>query len=150
MAKSLNKSEIYTNVVTSVTELLESSKTTKAFRTELLSILEINLAPKSSGSINPPILNDEGEIVEAYCRFHQRYEKVEDMVISNGKSKGYCKAGISRWNKNQTKVKSLDSEALAAMTDGDFDTAQAKALEAKETKESLTYDYDADWAEFTK
>ena len=85
-----------------VQKLLENNKASKALK----EALEELLAPKSAGSMaNPPKLDKDGNIVEAYCRFHQRYEKVEDMVVSQGKSKGYCKASISLWNKTNAKIK---------------------------------------------
>ena len=142
------KTELHTAVVAEVTTLLATTKVTKAFSESLMLILSNHLAPKSGGSANSPILDEEGNIVEAYCRFHKRYEIAENMVISQGKSKGYCKAGISAWNRNQSKVKALESEALAAMTKGNFEDAQAKSVEAKVLKDTLEYDYDADWASF--
>jgi len=147
----MTKKELHTQVRTQIDELLNTQpKLSKAFKESLVKIIDTNLAPKQGGggSQNPPKLDEDGNIVEAFCRFHQRYEAAEAMVISNGKSKGYCKAGISAWNKNQTKVKSLEAEALKAISEGDIETAQAKSKEAKETKESLVYDYEADWETF--
>jgi len=154
MAKQ-TKLQTYTNVLNSVQELLSTAKVTKGFTAELLQILETNLAPKSGGgSINPPILNDEGEIVEAWCRFHKQYEEVGNMVMSTGKSKGYCKASISLWNKTNSKIKALDSKAVEAMSNGDFESAQAIAQEAQGLKESFNsaefYNYERDWDEFNK
>jgi len=153
MAK-LTKAEVWTNVHEQVNELLEKSNVSKKFSEALLSLLEANIAPKSGGgvSINPPKLDEDGNIVEAYCRFHQRYEPVDDMVMSNGKAKGYCKAAISLWNKTNAKIKRLDSQAVDAMSEADFDKAQKIAKEAKELKDGFNqpdfYDYDRDWAEF--
>ena len=151
----MTKAQLWTNVQNQVNELLMASKVSKKFSEELLSILELNLAPKSGGSsINPPKLDEDGNIVEAWCRFHQRYEIVENMVISKGKSKGYCKASISLWNKTMATIKKLDSEAVDAMANGDFDKAQEIAMKSKELKDNFNkpefYDYDRDWANFTK
>lgn len=150
----LTKAQVWTNVQTQVEELLSNSKVSKKFSEELLNILEANIAPKAGGgtSLNPPKLDKDGNIVEAYCRFHQQYEPVENMVMSNGKSKGYCKASMSLWNKTNAKIKKLDSEAVDAMSDADFDKAQKIAKEAKELKDNFNkpefYDFDKDWAEF--
>ena len=155
MAK-LTKTQVYNNTVTQINELLENSKVSKKFKEKLFTILENNLAPKKGGSslAHPPKLDENGNIVEAWCRFHERYEPVEDMVISNGKSKGYCKASISLWNKTNSNIKKLDSQAVEAMAKGDFETAQELAKEAKELKDNFNkpefYDYDRDWAEFNK
>jgi benzoyl-CoA reductase/2-hydroxyglutaryl-CoA dehydratase subunit BcrC/BadD/HgdB len=153
MAKE-TKLQVWTNVQNQVLELVENSKVSKKFSEELLLILETNIAPKNGGgsSLNPPKLDEDGNIVEAYCRYHQRYEKVEDMVISNNKSKGYCKASISLWNKTNSEIKKLDSSAVDAMSDADFDKAQEIAKKAKELKDNFNkpefYDYDRDWAKF--
>ena len=58
-------------------------------------------------------------------------------TLSKGKSKGYCKASISLWNKTNAQIKKLDSQAVDAMSEGDFDKAQAIAKEAKELKKLL-------------
>ena len=151
----MTKTQLWTNVQNQVNELLKASKVSKKFSEELLNILETNLAPKSGGSsINPPKLDEDGNIVEAYCRFHQRYEASEVMVMSKGKSKGYCKAAISLWNKTNAQIKKLESEAVDYMSEGDFDKAQEVANEAKELKDNFNkpefYDYDRDWAEFNQ
>jgi hypothetical protein len=153
MAK-VTKQELWTNVQNEVLELLNGSKVSKKFSEQLIEILESHIAPKKGGgsSINPPILNEDGTIKEAWCRFHQRYEPASDMVISNGKSKGYCKASISLWNKTNSDIKKLDSQAVEAMANGDFESAQEIAKKAKELKDNFNkpefYDYDRDWAKF--
>jgi hypothetical protein len=153
MAK-VTKTQVWANVQSQVQELLKNSKVSKKFSEELMNILETNIAPKAGGgnALNPPILNEDGSIKEAWCRFHQRYEPAEDMVISNGKSKGYCKASISLWNKTNSEIKKLDSQAVDAMANGDFESAQEIAKQAKELKDNYNkpefYDYDRDWAKF--
>jgi len=153
MAK-LNKTQVYNNTVAQINELLKTSKVSKKFEGELLEILEANLAPKIGGgsSLHPAKLDDEGNIVEAWCKHHQRYEAASDMVMSNGKSKGYCKASISLWNKTNANIKKLDSQAVEAMVNGNFEKAQEIAKEAKEYKDNYNkpefYDYDRDWTAF--
>ena len=152
MAKE-TKAQVWTNVQKQVEELLSNSKVSKKFSEELLSILEANLAPKNgSGSANPP--KEIDGVMHYYCRFHQRYEPEQAMVMSGGKSKGYCKAAISLWNKTNSQIKKVESEAVEAMSNGDFEEAQKLAQKAKELKEAYNkpefYDYDRDWAEFNK
>jgi len=148
----MTKTELYNKVSTEVLELLESQpKLSKAFKEKLSNILDTNLRPKSGGNtMNPP--KEIDGVMHYYCRFHQRYELQDDMVMSKDKSKGYCKASISKWNKINSQIKKLDSQAVDAMANGDFESAQAIAQEAKELKESLnnpeTYNYDEDWANF--
>jgi len=147
------KTQLWTNVQKEVNELLSASKVSKKFSDELLSLLEARLAPKSGGSsINPPKLDEDGNIVEAWCRFHGCYEAYTNMVISKGKSKGYCKASISLWNKTNSTIKKLDSQVVEAMSEGDFDKAQEIAKNSKDLKDSYNkpefYDFDRDWTNF--
>jgi len=152
----LTKTQVYSNVVSEVEELLKNSKISKKFQDELYGILDNYLKPKNSegSSQHPPILNEDGTIKEAYCRFHQRYEPGENMVMSKGKSKGYCKASISLWNKTNSEIKKLESKAVESMSNGEFEEAQKFAKEAKELKDNFNkpefYDYDRDWSNFNK
>ena len=151
MAKE-NKTQLWINIQSQVNELLETSKVSKTFKDELIKLLEANLAPKAGGGIstNPSKIIDG--VMHHYCRFHQRYEVEDRMVMSQGKSKGYCKASISLWNKTNSEIKKLDSQAVDAMSSGDFDSAQEIAKRAKGLKDSFNnpefYDYDRDWASF--
>lgn len=113
--------------------------------------LEVLLAPKTSGgSANPP--QEIDGVMNYYCRFHQTYEPLEDMVMSKGNSKGYCKASISKWNKTNANIKKLDAQVQALVTDGNFEEAQAIAQESKGLKDGLNnpenYDIVEDWNAF--
>ena len=148
------KTQVWTNVQNQVVELIENSKVSKKFSDELLNILEAHIAPKSGGgSITNPPKEIDG-IMHYYCRFHAQYEPQENMVISNEKSKGYCKASISLWNKTNSSIKKLQDEVSDLMADGNFDEAQEVAKKAKVLKETFNspefYDFDRDWADFSK
>lgn len=145
---TLNKTQLYTTLVESMTLVFEENKVSKKAQDLLLAIIETNLKAKSVGaSINPPKLIDE--VMNFYCRFHERYEPIQDMVMRQDKSKGYCKASISLWNKTNSQIKKFDSEAVRALSAGDFDLAQEKASESKSLRELLNspshYDYEQDW-----
>lgn len=151
MAKE-NKTQTWLTLQSEVNNLLDSSKVSNTFKSALMQLLEANLAPKQGGGVsaNPP--KEIDGVMHYYCRYHQRYEAESAMVMSQGKSKGYCKASISVWNKVNSTIKSLDSEAVKAMASGDFDKAQEIALKCKDLRESFNnpsfYDYDRDWASF--
>tara|TARA_R110000851_G_scaffold45642_14_gene111606 strand:- start:1815 stop:2288 length:474 start_codon:yes stop_codon:yes gene_type:complete len=148
------KTQVWANVQKSVLELITENKVTKKFSDELLNILEANIAPKSGGGnmMNPP--KDIDGVIHYYCRFHKEYYPEDKMVMSNEKSKGYCKASISLWNKTNSNIKKLDSEAVNAMEAGDFDKAQKIAKESKLLKDNFNksefYDKERDWANFNK
>ena len=121
-----NKTTTYNNVMADVTELLSSIKMSKVNQEALLLILDENLKPKAGGghSANPAILDDEGNIVEAFCRYHQTYYPADEMVISNGKSKGYSKAAIAVWNKAQRDIKKMQDKVTELITADDFEAAK--------------------------
>lgn len=117
----------------------------------LYEALEAILAPKTNGgSTNPPKLIDG--VMHYYCRFHQAYEAEENMVLSAGKSKGYCKAAISIWNKRNSAIKKLEAEISELVMAGDFEQARECTTELKQAKATLndpkTYDIVVDWNVF--
>jgi len=152
--KQPTKSEVYESINASIQLFLEDHKLTKKAQDHLKQIIDDHLKPKAGGghSQNPPKLDDDGNIIEAYCRYHERYEPVENMVISGGKSKGYCRAAISKWTKATKEVKALEKASTDAVLEGDIDLAKEKAQEAKDLQSAITspsfYDYDKDWEAF--
>ena len=117
----------------------------------LYEALEAILAPKTSGgSSNPPKMIDG--VMHYFCRFHQAYEAEEKMVMSSGKSKGYCKSSISVWNKRNSAIKRKEAEISELVMAGDFTQAQECTIELKAMKDELnnptSYSLEVDWATF--
>ncbi len=149
----MTKTELHSNVTDAVRAFLEANKIAQGKQDGLLAILDDHLKPKNGGgAIHPPKLDEDGEIVEAYCRFHERYEAIGDMVVSRGKSKGYCKASISIWNRNNKKIKDLQAKSSDALEKDDLEEAKKASQEARELKTKLnsseSFDYDNDWKAF--
>ena len=132
-----------------VQELLSQHPTTSK---KIVQGLEDLLKPKQGGgsSTNPP--QEIDGVIHYYCRFHECYEPQEDMVMSKDKSKGYCKASISKWNKTNAYIKRLDGQMSTLVADGNFEEAQVIAQKSKELKSELNdprfYNFDEDWATF--
>ena len=135
------------NVWAQVEAILTSNKVKAIVVDELKAIL----APKTGGSVSNPSYVQDG-ITFHYCRFHQTYYAESNMVISGGKSKGYCKAAISKWNKTNAQIKRIESSAVGAICKGDFELAKNLGDEASELKAKLNepsfYDATADWEAF--
>lgn len=113
--------------------------------------LELILKPKSGGgSTNEPKMIDG--VMHYYCRFHQEYEAEEKMVMSAGKSKGYCKASISVWNKRNSALKRKEAEISELVMAGDFEQAKECSEELQTMKAELndpkTYNLESDWINF--
>ena len=147
----MTKTELYSNVSTQVLELITTSNMSKADKEKLMNIIDINLKPKSGGGSSNPPMEIDG-VMNHYCRFHQQYEPEENMVMASGKSKGYCRAAISKWNKMNSQIKKLGAEVMELMDEDQFKEAKEKSNEAKELKAALnnpeSFDYEADWAAF--
>lgn len=110
--------------------------------------VEVKATPKTK---NEPIMHD-GEVLQYYCRYHQRYEPLEAMITTKaGKNKGYCKAGYARWNLGQRNIKKLNLEAIDYL-DTDIELAQTLSREAKEIKERINnldyFNWYNDWNNF--
>jgi len=113
--------------------------------------LELILKPKTSGGSSNPSKVIDG-ITYHYCRFHQDYEAESNMVMSSGKSKGYCKASISVWNKRNSALKKKEAEISELVVAGDFEQAKECSIELQEMKAELndpaSYDIVTDWNVF--
>lgn len=113
--------------------------------------LELILKPKSGGGSSNPSKVVDG-VTYHYCRFHQDYEAESDMVMSAGKSKGYCKASISVWNKRNSAMKKKEAEISELVMAGDFEQAKECSTELQAMKTNLndpkTYDMVSDWESF--
>ena len=133
-----------------VQELLSTHKVSAKVAAEL----ELLLSPKAGGGVSehPHKTDDKGNIIEAWCKYHEQYEPIENMVVSNDKPKGYCKAAASKSNKLRNESKSLDQKVIAEMADGNLEGAQKTAMEAKALSTMINhpskYDFKKDWAEF--
>lgn len=138
----MTKTQLWNEVQALLVEQKASKKLSQA--------LEELLAPKSGGQTNPP--KEIGGVMHYYCRFHQAYEPESNMVMSLGKSKGYCKASISKWNKTNSDIKKLNSQAVIAMSEGLMEDAQHCAKESEVLKAMLnapeSYNLEQDWIDF--
>lgn len=138
----MTKTQLWLEVQTLLVEQKASKKLAQA--------LEDLLAPKSGGQTNPP--KEIDGVMNYYCRFHQAYEPESNMVMSLGKSKGYCKASISKWSKMNSDIKKLNSQAVIAMSEGQMNDAQAYAKESEALKTKLnspeSYSLEQDWLDF--
>ena len=140
---TVSKSNVWSQV--------EATLLANKVKTNVIEELKSILAPKSGGNISNPPKEIDG-VLHYFCRFHQAYEAESAMVMSQGKSKGYCKAAISKWNKTNASIKRMESEAVGAMCKSEFERAKALSEEISELKTKLNdpseYNIDEDWANF--
>lgn len=107
----------------------------KAEQERVLAIITDTFAPKAGGgqTINPSYYDETLGTQMYYCRYLAQYCTEDEMVMSNGKSKGYSKSAISRWTQAGKEAKQLQEKALKLLInkqheEGKDVNAQAEAL----------------------
>lgn len=92
----------------------------KAEQERVLAIISDTFAPKAGGgqTINPSYYDETLGAQMYYCRYLAQYCTEDEMVMSNGKSKGYSKSAISRWTKAGKEAKTLQEKALKLLLAG--------------------------------
>lgn len=92
----------------------------KTEQSRVLAIIEENFAPKAGGGQvqNPSYYDENLETQMYYCRYLAQYCTEDEIVMSNGKSKGYSKLAIARWTKVGKEAKQLQEKALKALIAG--------------------------------
>ena len=137
-------------MIATIKKFCETHKIKQNVADELCQLIT-ELTAKKSRELHPPRINDDGE-TEYYCRFHKKYYLEADMVMSNGKSKGYSKAAIAVWNKRNAAIKKLAIEVSDLVAKDDFEAAKVKNAELAKLKAELndpaTYDVEANEAAF--
>ena len=106
----------------------------KAEQERVLAIISDTFAPKAGGgqTINPSYYDETLQSKMYYCRYLAQYCTEDEMVMSNGKSKGYSKAAISRWTKAGKEAKTLQEKALKLLLNGQQVEGQDLNAQAEE------------------
>lgn len=137
-------------MIATIREFCDTHKIKKNVADELCQLIT-ELTTKKTRETHPPRVNDDGT-TEYYCRYHKKYYPEADIVMSNGKSKGYSKAAIAVWTKRNTAIKKLAIEIADCISAEDFETAKTKNAELTKLKAELndpaTYDVEANEAAF--
>lgn len=102
------------------TLLNEAQFKSKAEQERVLAIITDTFAPKAGGgqAQNPSYYDETLQSQMYYCRYLAQYCTQDEMVMSNGKSKGYSKPAIARWTKAGKEAKTLQEKALKLLLDG--------------------------------
>ena len=113
----MNKTETFEFL----SDLIQSAEfKSKAEQSRVLAIIEENFAPKAGGGQvqNPSYYDEDLQSQMHYCRYLAQYCTQDEMVMSNGKSKGYSKSAIARWTKAGKEAKQLQEQALKCLLEG--------------------------------
>ncbi len=120
-----------------VRDILANGKVSKKIQAQLEEIL----APKTGGgTIYPPKVDENGNIIELYCNWHKEYEPVEGFKKSPKAKSGYhyeCKTAEGEWKKYMVKINSIKKEisnVVNNILDGNVTVEDARQI--KEDKEA--------------
>lgn len=116
------------------TLLSEAEFKSKAEQERVLAIISDTFAPKAGGgqTQNPSYYDEDLQSQMYYCRYLAQYCTEDEMVMSNGKSKGYSKSAISRWTKAGKEAKQLQEKALKLLLEGKLVEGQDLNAKAEE------------------
>ncbi len=113
-------------------DLLTNKNCTKTNVSAIMAELLEKYTPKAGGGqVQNPSYVENG-VTMHYCRYLTIYRPEDEMVISNGKSKGYSKIAISRWTKVGKDAKSFQESALKALLLGNIVEGQEFNATAEE------------------
>lgn len=122
----MNKTELYNLVM----QLCEEHKANK----KLIGALDELLKPKSGGGIMQNPMQTINGVNYHYCRYVDIYVIESEIVLSNGKSKGYSKKAIAEWTRLGKEVQNLNAKAMAKLLDGDMAEGAKIAADAEALK----------------
>jgi hypothetical protein len=129
----MTKTKLYTEVTKLMAEFEDQFKSKKSF-TELSNELDKLLKPKAGGGVTQNPMITENDINYHYCRYTGFYLPEDEMVMSQGKSKGYSKKAIAKWTKAGKEVQTINEAAMKELLSGDAEKGKTMALEAEELK----------------
>ena len=135
--QTTNKSNQMTKTQTFefLTTLLNDAEfKSKAEKERVLAIITDTFAPKAGGvqTSNPSYYDETLGTQMYYCRYLAQYCTEDEMVMSNGKSKGYSKAAIARWTKAGKDARQLQERALKLLLKGQQAEGQDLNAQAEE------------------
>lgn len=138
----MTKTKLYEMVM----ELCAEHKANKKLTAELENLLK----PKTGGGVVQYPMQTVDGINYHYCRYTGYYLPESEMVMSNGKCKGYSKKAIALWTKMGRDAQALEAEAMKLLLAKDFEAGTAKSNEAEALKNdrNKTTSYDAVRAEY--
>ena len=122
----MNKTQLHELVM----QLCEEHKASK----KLTSALDELLKPKSGGGIVQNPMQTIDGVNYHYCRYADIYVIESEIVMSNGKSKGYSKKAIAKWTSLGKEVQNLNAKAMAKLLDGDMAEGTKIAADAEALK----------------
>lgn len=124
-----------TEIWNEVQEVLAAHKA----KQQLVDALEAILKPKSGGGVVQYPMKTIEDKNYHYCRYAAIYVVEDEIVLSNGKSKGYSKKAIAKWTRLGKEADKLNKEAMELLLAGDIEGGQEKAKASEELRNKRNY-----------
>ena len=119
--------------VAQVEQILKDAKVKNL--TELMDKIISQSRESFGASANPP--KEIDGVMHYFCRYTHQWFPQEQMVFSNGKSKGYSKIGISAWTKVNALIKKTTGLIADAIKQDNFEGAKILSAKVDELKAAL-------------
>lgn len=137
----LSKNEL----VGKLNQIVESAKLSKNVKLEFDNLLNELTTRKTREIKHPDYYDDEKKNLMRYCKYHQRYERDDEMIAK----KSYCRSASFISNHRRNEIKHLENELLSSIqTNADASEIAKLADVIKEKKQNMhapeTYDYERD------
>jgi len=140
---------IGTLVSNTVTNKEEAAALTEALTKLMTAVLGDSKPKTGSTQDNPEFTTSDGTIWQ-YCKWQDCYQPKEQIVQSNGASKNYSHAALSRWNKMNKEYKDGIKTARTLEALGmDMTDEVARLEELKDFKnQHAAHDVERDWTTY--
>ena len=130
----MTKTKLHQEITALLSQYEDQFKSKKSFEAFTKSISELT-APKSGGGVAQNPMIESNGINYYYCRYTGYYLPESEMVMSNGKSKGYSKKAIAKWTKAGKDVQAINDLAMKLLLEGNVQDGTLKANEAQDLKD---------------
>ena len=136
----MRKSEM----IKAVQETLVAQKANKKLIEAINEIMAEYNVTKGKTEAHPPVLNNEGEIIELWCTRHEQYEPVDAFATTTRNQLGYmttCKIAGYQWHEYSRQIKALETKQAEAMDADNFEEAKTIFNEVKALKATRANPY---------
>ena len=91
--------------------------------------------------LNPPVLDDEGNVVELWCNKHEVYEPVEEFTYYEKTTRYHpaCKVAVKHWNDLTKVIKKMEKENMDIINAGGDIQAHIIQIESLKTERAGVY-----------
>jgi len=94
--------------------------------------------------LNPPVLDDEGNVVELWCNKHEVYEPVDDFTYYEKTTRYHpaCKVAVKHWNDLTKEIKKMENDNMDIINRGDDIQAHIIQIESLKAERAGVYKND--------